>query len=52
VVNLNREGTRETEKRERKKESGEVLRDTTFRGEQEIIYPVLKVPRQCPFVLL
>jgi hypothetical protein len=33
--------------------SGEVVKDTTFRvSKKESIYPVLKVPRQCPLVLL
>jgi hypothetical protein len=36
------------------KESGEVVRETTFVGRrgQETVSPVLKVPRQCPLVLL
>jgi hypothetical protein len=33
------------------KESGEIVRDTVFWG-QETTFPVLKVPRQCPLVLL
>jgi hypothetical protein len=40
---------REREIRDRK--WGEVVRDATFGGE-ETISPVLKVPRQCPLVLL
>jgi hypothetical protein len=36
-----------------RRESGVVVRDTTFReGCQETISPVPKVPRQCPLVLL
>jgi hypothetical protein len=31
---------------------GEVLSDTTFGGGKKHFAPVLKVPRQCPFVLL
>jgi hypothetical protein len=34
------------------RESGEVVRNTIFRGQQGNIFPVLKVPRQCPLVLL
>jgi hypothetical protein len=41
--------SREREREE--KESGEVVRDTTFRR-QETISSVLKVPRQCSLVLL
>jgi hypothetical protein len=37
--------------RERERGSGKVVRDTTF-GRQETITPILKVPRQCPLVLL
>jgi hypothetical protein len=37
--------------RERERESCMVERDIIFVG-QEIISPVLKVPRQCPLVLL
>jgi hypothetical protein len=46
----NREREREREK-ERKK-MGKVVKDTTLGGGQETISPVLKVPRQCPLVLL
>jgi hypothetical protein len=36
-----------------KRRKGVIVRDTTFEGEgQETISPVLKVPRQCPLVLL
>jgi hypothetical protein len=44
---------RSTGKRE-EKESGAVVRDTRFGGVggQETISPLLKVPRQCPLVLL
>jgi hypothetical protein len=36
------------------KETGDTVGDTTLggRGEQKTIFPVLKVPRQCPLVLL
>jgi hypothetical protein len=35
------------------KESGEIVRDTTIRdGDKETIFPVLKVPGQCPLFLL
>jgi hypothetical protein len=38
----------------REREMGEVVRDTTtFRArKKKSIFPVLKVPRQCPLVLL
>jgi hypothetical protein len=37
----------------REERSGKVVRDTTFRvRKKESIFPVLKVPRQCPLVLL
>jgi hypothetical protein len=43
-------------KREREEEiSGEIVRETLYLGgvrKQEYILPVLKVPRQCPLVLL
>jgi hypothetical protein len=35
-----------------KRESGEVMRDTTFGGGAETISRVFKVPRQCPLVHL
>jgi hypothetical protein len=42
--------------RERRRKKWEVVRDTTFEGwgvrKKESIFPVLKVPRQCPLVLL
>jgi hypothetical protein len=39
--------------RESERESGEVVRGTAFRGGgQETMYPVMKVPSQCSFVLL
>jgi hypothetical protein len=39
--------------RERERKFGVVMRDTTLGGGgQETISPVLKVPRQCPLVLL
>jgi hypothetical protein len=41
--------------REREERNGEVVRDTRFWGgvrKKETIFPVLKVPRQCPLVLL
>jgi hypothetical protein len=38
--------------REKRKKVGEVVRDTTLREGQETISTVLKVPRQCPLVLL
>jgi hypothetical protein len=42
-----------TKKREREREMREVVRDTTFRVRKtESIFPVLKIPRQCPLVLL
>jgi hypothetical protein len=41
------------ERRRRRKRSGAVVRDTTFRViKKESIFPVLKVPRPCPLVLL
>jgi hypothetical protein len=39
-------------KRERERESGEEVRETTFAEGQNIIFSVLKVPRQCPPALL
>jgi hypothetical protein len=38
-------------KRERKRKWRGVVRDTTFNEEKEI-FPTMKVPRQCPLVLL
>jgi hypothetical protein len=39
--------------REREERSGEVVKDTTFTvRKKESIFPVLKVPRQYPLVLL
>jgi hypothetical protein len=35
----------------KKKESGELVRETTFGG-KKILFPISKVPRQCPLVLL
>jgi hypothetical protein len=40
-----------TRKRERES-GGRVVRDTTLRGVKKNISSVLKVPRQCPLVLL
>jgi hypothetical protein len=46
-------GNRKRREEEKEKEVGEVVRDTTLRGRgHETISPVLKVPRQCPLVLL
>jgi hypothetical protein len=41
-------------KKEKERErGGEVMKDTTFRvRKKESIFPVQKVPRQCPLVLL
>jgi hypothetical protein len=45
--------TRLNARREREERSGEVVKDTTFRvRKKEFIFPILKVPRQCPLVLL
>jgi hypothetical protein len=43
-----------TTRRRNKERSGEVLRNTTLGGvrKKESIFPVLKIPRQCPLVLL
>jgi hypothetical protein len=38
-------------KRERKRETRVVVRDTTMCGREKDLSSVLKVPRQCPFVL-
>jgi hypothetical protein len=42
------------ERKRKQKANGEVMRDNTFGGvgEQETTSPVLKVPWQCPLVLL
>jgi hypothetical protein len=42
----------EKRREEKRREGGEVMRDTTFEGGQETISAVLKVPRQCSLVLL
>jgi predicted metal-dependent RNase len=41
-----------TGERERERMWGEVVRNTTFKGGARNIIPGLKVPRQCPLVLL
>jgi hypothetical protein len=43
---------REPERAREEKDNFKVMRGTTFGGWQETISPVLKVPRQCPLVLL
>jgi hypothetical protein len=35
-----------------RRESGRVVRDTTFKGGNRDTYAAMKVPRQCPLVLL
>jgi hypothetical protein len=50
--------TRISETREEEESSGEVVRDTTFGGgggrgsKKEYVFPVFKLPRQCPHVIL
>jgi hypothetical protein len=40
-------GLERQRREEKRRESGEILRDTTFEGREETVSPVLKVPRQC-----
>jgi hypothetical protein len=42
----------EEERKREEKESGEAVRDTIFKGEQEIKFPVLKVHKQYPLGLI